>query len=73
MEKIVNRLKDTASAFQSRIEISDIRLKWPKFDDIELAAIKNNFDLVLQVQAKYGLDKNEAQTNVDAWANGRQF
>jgi hypothetical protein len=38
-----------------------------------LAAIKSRSDLVMQIQAKYGLNKLQAETNVDVWVNGRQF
>jgi hypothetical protein len=56
-----------------RIKLSDIRQRWGKFDAIDLAAIKGRGDLVMQIQAKYGLDKLQAETNVDIWAKGRNF
>ena len=51
----------------------DIRERWGNFNEVELASIKGRSDLVRQIQAKYGLDKMAAETNVDVWANGRQF
>ena len=51
----------------------DIRERWGNFNEVELASIKGRSDLVRQIQAKYRLDKMAAETNVDVWANGRQF
>jgi hypothetical protein len=53
--------------------VSDIRQRWANFNVVELAAIKGRGDLVKQIQAKYGLDKLQAETNVDIWAKGRDF
>jgi hypothetical protein len=53
--------------------VDDLRTRWGKFDDVELAAIRSSSDLVRQIQAKYGLDKAQAQTNFDIWAHGREF
>jgi uncharacterized protein YjbJ (UPF0337 family) len=35
--------------------------------------MKVTSDLVAQVQAKYSLNKDQAQKDVDTWANGRGF
>jgi hypothetical protein len=51
----------------------EIEQKWGRFDAREIAALKDNDDLVTQLQAKYQLDKAKAQTDVDAFANGRQL
>jgi hypothetical protein len=56
-----------------RISVADLRQRWGKFDDRELKAIQTRRDLVRQIQGKYGLDKQQAQTNVDVWAAGRVF
>ena len=56
-----------------KITVADLRRRWGKLDDRELAAIKTRHDLVRQIQSKYGLDKAQAQTNVDVWAGGRVF
>jgi hypothetical protein len=56
-----------------KITVADLRRRWGKLDDRELAAIKTRRDLVRQIQSKYGLDKAQAQTNVDVWADGRVF
>jgi hypothetical protein len=57
-----------ASAMRGEIE-----QKWGRFDAQEIAALKDNDDLVTQLQAKYQLDKVKAQTDVDAFAHGRQL
>ena len=52
---------------------SEIQQKWGKFSAQEIAALKDKDDLVTQVQAKYSLDKTQAQRDVDAFARGRQL
>ena len=72
MTQSINVKSERGSSL-SRITLGDLRGRWGKFDDAELAAIRNNTDLVIQVQAKYGWDKSEAQRRVDVWANGRSL
>jgi len=52
---------------------NEIQQKWGKFDDQEISAIKDNDDLVAQVQAKYSIDETQAKRDVDAFAKGRQL
>ena len=52
---------------------SEIAQKWGKFSASEIAGFKNNDDLVTQVQSKYGLEKAQAQRDVDAFAKGRRL
>jgi len=52
---------------------SEIAQKWSKFSATEVAGLKDKDDLITQVQAKYSLDKAQAQRDVDAFANGRQL
>ena len=52
---------------------SEVQKKWSKFTYQEVSALKNNGDLVAQLQTKYGFDKAQAQRDVDAFANGRQL
>jgi hypothetical protein len=61
------------TALNQNIDVRDIGQRWGKFDEVELAAIKGRGDLVMQIQAKYGLNKLQAETNVDVWAKGREF
>jgi hypothetical protein len=51
----------------------EIQQKWGKFSAQEIAALKDKDDLVAQVQAKYVVDKAQAQRDVDAFAKGRQL
>ena len=51
----------------------EIQQKWGKFNAQEIAALKDKNDLVAQVQTKYQLDKTQAQSDVDAFAKGRQL
>jgi hypothetical protein len=51
----------------------DIEQKWGKFSAREIAALKDNDDLVMQIQAKYQLDKAQAQRDAAEFAQGRQL
>ena len=73
MDNILQLLNSTEAIFHQRIGVADIRRAWGRLDEVELAAIKNKGDLVMQIQANYGLGKNQAQTRVDLWADGREF
>jgi hypothetical protein len=53
--------------------MKDIRAKWGKFTEQELSGLKNNDDLVGHVVAKYGLDKAQAQRDVDTLRAGRNI
>lgn len=52
---------------------SEIGKQWDKFTAAEIANLKDKDDLVAQVQAKYGLEKAQAQKDVDSFAKGRQL
>jgi hypothetical protein len=49
----------------------EIAAKWGKFSTQEITNLKDKDDLVAQVQTKYGIDKAQAQRDVDAFAKGR--
>ena len=51
----------------------EIQAKWSKFSSEDVAALKTKDDLVAKVQSKYALDKAQAQSDVDAFAKGRQL
>jgi hypothetical protein len=53
--------------------LKDIRVKWGKFTELELSGLKNNDDLVSHVVSKYGLDKAQAQRDVDTLRAGRNI
>jgi hypothetical protein len=74
MNKMKKSTKSTGISMSAReISVANLRQRWGKFNDRELKAIKTRRDLVRQIQSKYGLDKAQAQTNVDVWAEGRMF
>jgi hypothetical protein len=49
----------------------EIQQKWGKFSAQDIAGLKDRDDLVAKVQAKYALDRAQAQRDVDAFAKGR--
>ena len=63
--------QQTQGADTRRALLKDIRVKWDKFTEVELSGLKNNDDLVRYVIAKYGLDKAQAQRDVDQLRAGR--
>jgi hypothetical protein len=65
--------KLAAAARIKQTVCNEIRSKWGKFSDQDLSALKDNDDLVTQLAAKYGLDKAQAQRDVDALMKGRQI
>ncbi|MGO9849115.1 MAG: hypothetical protein ACLPKT_21680 [Methylocella sp.] len=56
-----------------QIVLKEIGVKWSKFSAQDLSALKGKDDLVTQVVAKYGLEKSQAQRDVDAVLKGRQI
>jgi len=50
----------------TKILLKEIRAKWSKLSEQDLSALKSKDDLVSQVVAKYGLEKAQAQRDVDA-------
>ena len=62
-----------ASAAPQKILAKDVHTKWDKISEQEASGMKSSSDLTSQVQAKYGLNAEQAKTQVDAWTNGRSF
>jgi uncharacterized protein YjbJ (UPF0337 family) len=56
-----------------KIIVNELHTKWGKFSEQELSALKGKDDLVSQVQAKYGMNKDQALRDVDALLKGRPF
>ena len=56
-----------------KIIVNELHAKWGKFSEQELSALKGKDDLVSQVQAKYGLNKEQALRDIDALLKGRPF
>jgi hypothetical protein len=61
------------TANTQKILAKDIHVKWDKISDVEASGMKQTSDLVSQVQAKYSLSAEQAQKDVNVWANGRSF
>jgi uncharacterized protein YjbJ (UPF0337 family) len=69
-----NPTKTTDNAPANRnIIVNELHTKWGKFSEQELSALKGKDDLVSQVQARYGLNKEQALRDVDALLKGRSF
>lgn len=64
--------KPETSAESKQAVRKEIGAKWDKFSEQDLSALKNKDDLVTQIVAKYGLEKVQAQRDVDALLKGRQ-
>jgi hypothetical protein len=62
-----------ARACPQKILAKDIHAKWEKISDQEASGMKATSDLITQVQAKYSLSQEQAQKDVNLWANGRSF
>ena len=62
-----------STAETRQIVLKEIGVKWNKFSEQDLSAFKNKDDVVTQVVAKYGLDKAQAQRDVDALMKGRHI
>jgi hypothetical protein len=65
--------KSPTAADTRQIVLNEIRAKWGKFSEQELSALNNNDDVVTQLAAKYGLEKPQAQQDVDALMKGRHI
>jgi hypothetical protein len=61
------------TAATKKIALKEIGSKWGKFSEQDLSALKGNDDLVNQVVAKYGIEKAQAQRDVDALLKGRHI
>lgn len=55
------------------IILKEIRAKWNKFEEADVSALKNRDDVVSQLVAKYGLEKANAQRDVDSLLRGRRL
>jgi hypothetical protein len=65
--------KPEMTAETKKIVLKEIGSKWRKFSEQDLSALKGNDDLVNQVVAKYGLEKAQAQRDVDSLLKGRHI
>jgi hypothetical protein len=65
--------KPEMTAQTKQIVLKEVGAKWGKFSEQDLSALKGNDDLVNQIVAKYGLEKAQAQRDVDALLKGRHI
>ena len=63
----------TAAAATRQIVLNEIRSKWGKFSEEDLSTLKNKDDVVTQLAAKYGLERAQAQRDVDTLMKDRQI
>jgi hypothetical protein len=56
-----------------RLLLADLRRTWGKFDDDELANLRDIDDLVSQLVRRYGIDEEQARADADALVGGRSF
>jgi hypothetical protein len=61
------------SAEISRMVRSEVGAKWNKFSAQDLSALKDRDDLVREVVSRYGIEKSEAQRDVDSVLKGRHI
>ena len=67
-----NRIQDNFAEARKLLR-AEIGSKWSKFSAQELTDLKDNDDLVSQLVAKYGLEKDTAQRDAATVVNGRTF
>ena len=65
--------KPGTTAETRQIVLKEIGAKWNKFSEQDLSAFKSKDDVVTQVVAKYGLEKTQAQRDVDTLMKGRHI
>lgn len=53
--------------------LNQIGAKWRRFSKQELSALTSNDDLIDRIVAKYGLEKDAAQSEVNALMDGRSL
>ena len=61
------------SAETQQIVRREVGAKWNKFSEQDLSALKDRDDLVREVASRYGIEKSEAQHDVDFVLKGRQI
>jgi hypothetical protein len=59
------------SAETQQIVRQEVGARWSKLSQQALSALKDRDDLVREVVSRYGIEKSEAQRDVDSLLNGR--
>jgi len=57
----------------TKIQANDIRAKWSKLNQVDLANVRSHDALSALVEKAYSLDKARADADVTAWMVGRTF
>jgi len=65
--------KPENAAETRKIVLKEIGAKWGKFSEQDLSALKNRDDVVTQIVAKYGFEKQQVQSDVDSLMKGRHI
>ncbi len=61
------------SAEMQKVVRQEVGAKWNKFSEQDLSALKDRDDLVREVVSRYGIEKSEAQRDVDSVLKGRRM
>jgi hypothetical protein len=64
---------ESVSAEIRQIVRREVGAKWSKLSEQDLSALKDRDDLVREVVSRYGLEKGEAQRDVDSVLRGRRI
>jgi hypothetical protein len=56
-----------------KVRRKEIHDKWPLISDVEANAMQGRPELVVMLQARYGMSAEQAQHDVDAWAKHMVF
>jgi hypothetical protein len=64
---------EAVSAETRQVVRREVGAKWAKFSEQELAGLNSRDDLVREVVVRYGIEKSEAQRDVDLVLKGRRI
>jgi len=64
---------ETLPAETRQVVRREVGARWAKFSEQELAALNCRDDLVREVVTRYGIEKSEAQRDVDLVLKGRRI
>jgi hypothetical protein len=53
--------------------LNDIRSRWATFSEDDLGKLRSNDDLINEIAARYGVDRAQAQSDVEFVMQGRQI
>jgi hypothetical protein len=62
---------ESTSAETQQIVRQEVGARWNKLSEQDLSALKDRDDLVREVVSRYGVEKSEAQRDVDSLLKGR--